>query len=118
MRHVLEPRHPSFAEPACVELCRAHGVALAMTDGIPEWPQFRELTAGFAYARLHLNAEAPEAGYDAAAIESWSERLSGWAAAGHDVFAVFDAAGDETVKVQSPVKAAALLARLRQKGAG
>lgn len=116
MRHVLEPRHESFADPACIALCRRHGVALATTDGIADWPQFRELTAGFAYARLHLNAEAPAAGYDDAAIAAWAERLSGWAAEGHDAYAVFDAAGDETVKVQSPVKAKALLERLRAAG--
>ncbi len=114
VRHVIEPRHPSFLSPACLELCRRHGVALAITDGIPDWPQFREMTADFAYLRLHLSAERAEAGYDAAALDGWAERAAAWAAAGRDVYAIFDAAGDETVKIHSPTRATALLERLRR----
>ena len=116
VRHALEARHESFADPACLDLCRKHGVALAVTDGIPDYPHFREATADFLYVRLHLNAEAPEVGYDEA-IAAWAERLAGWSAEGHDVFAVFDAAGDESVKVNTPIKAAALMDRLKALGA-
>ena len=109
VRHVIEARHESFTDPACVALCRQHGVALAVTDGIPDWPQFRELTAGFAYVRLHLS-DTQERGYDDAAIAGWAERAAAWAEAGHDVFLYFDAAGDETVKLHTPTNAATMLA--------
>jgi uncharacterized protein YecE (DUF72 family) len=107
VRHVIEPRHESFADPACVALCRKHGVALAITDGIPDWPQFRGLTADFAYLRLHLS-DTQKAGYDAAGIADWAKQAQAWAKGGHDVFAVFDAAGDETVKIHTPTNAAAM----------
>ena len=116
VRHAIEPRHPSFLDPACVALCREHGVALAITDGIPDWPQFREPTAAdFVYLRLHLSAEQ-ERGYDEASIASWAAQAKEWAKAGRDVFVTFDAAGDETVKVHTPANAAAMLAELGAKG--
>jgi uncharacterized protein YecE (DUF72 family) len=111
LRHALEPRHESFADPACVALCRKHGVAIAVTDGIPEWPQFRELTSDFAYLRLHLSAEH-EAGYDDEAIAAWLKQAKTWATSGKDVFVYFDAAGDETVKVNTPRNAATMLGML------
>jgi uncharacterized protein YecE (DUF72 family) len=88
-------------------------VALAITDGIPDWPQFRERTAEFAYLRLHLS-DTQEAGYDAGAIAAWAGQAQGWAKAGHDVFVVFDAAGDETVKIHTPANAAAMRKALGQ----
>lgn len=115
VRHTIEPRHPSFLDPACVALCRKHGVALAITDGIPDWPQFREPTADFVYLRLHLPAEQ-ERGYDDASIASWAAQAKAWAKAGRDVFVCFDAAGDETVKIHTPTNAATMLAKLGAKG--
>ncbi|PWS37471.1 DUF72 domain-containing protein [Falsiroseomonas bella] len=115
LRHAIEPRHPSFADPACVALCRKHGVALAITDGIPDWPQFRELTADFAYLRLHLS-DTQVAGYDAAAIAAWAKQAKACAKAGQDVFILFDAAGDETVKVHTPANASAMLQALAAAG--
>jgi uncharacterized protein YecE (DUF72 family) len=114
MWHAIEPRHESFADPACIALCRRYGVALAVTDGIPEWPQFRELTADFAYCRLHLSAAQGEGGYAAKDIAAWAKQAQGWAADGRGVWLCFDAAGDETVKINTPVNAAAMLARLGQ----
>jgi uncharacterized protein YecE (DUF72 family) len=113
LHHAIEARHESFADPACVALCRRYGVALAITDGIPDWPQFRELTADFAYLRLHLS-DTQEAGYDTAAIAAWAKQAQGWAKAGHDVFVVFDAAGDEAVKIHTPANAAAMREALGQ----
>jgi uncharacterized protein YecE (DUF72 family) len=115
VRHALEARHESFTDPACLALCRKHGVALAVTDGIPDWPRFRELTAPFAYLRLHLS-DTQEAGYDAAAIAAWARQAKAWAKAGHDVFVVFDAAGDETVKIHTPANAAAMRKALGKGG--
>jgi uncharacterized protein YecE (DUF72 family) len=114
LRHAIEPRHESFADPACVALCRQHGVALAITDGIEEWPQFRELTAGFAYLRLHLSQAQGTGGYGAKAIAAWSKQAKAWAAEGRDAFVIFDAAGDETVKINTPVNAAAMLRALER----
>jgi uncharacterized protein YecE (DUF72 family) len=112
LRHAIEPRHESFLEPACIALCRKYGVALAITDGIEEWPQFRALTADFAYCRLHLSQAQGKGGYGAKAIGDWAKQVKAWAAEGRDVFVLFDAAGDETVKVNTPVNAAAMLKAL------
>ncbi|WP_149539746.1 DUF72 domain-containing protein [Siccirubricoccus phaeus] len=112
--HAVEGRHPSFGTPECLALFRRHGVALVETDGIPDYPQIREATGPIRYARLHLRPELGPAGYGAAAIAEWAARSRAWAAEGRDVFVIFDAAGDESVKLHTPTNAAALLAKLAE----
>lgn len=128
LRHAFEFRHESFADPACIALLRAHGVALVAIDGVPDWPHLADLTADFVYARLHM-PRATEGGYDAAALDAWAARVRTWAAGGEpddlrrvgrppqllprrDVFLYCDAAGDEDVKRFTPANATALTERL------
>lgn len=125
LRHVIEARHPSFADPAFMALLAAHGVAHAIIEE-GEGPTLGDVTADFVYARLKRSAETEAEGYDAAALDGWAARVRGWLAgrpatdlprAGppesprpRDVF-VFFIAGD---KVRAPDAARALLARLGQ----
>jgi len=128
LRHALEPRHESFADPAAIALLRAHNVALVATDGVPEFPRIADLTADFAYLRLHM-PRGIEGGYDDAALDAWAARVRAIAAGGEadglrrvaesatplpkrDVFLYCDAAGDEDVKRFTPANAATLAARL------
>lgn len=107
LRHALEVRHPSYAVPACVELLRAHSVALVTADTAGKWPWLDEPTADFAYARLHGDLELYVSGYSPEALDTWAERVRGWARE-REVFVYFD----NDVKVRAPFDAMALAARL------
>ena len=50
VRHAIEVRHESFAEPRFIAQLRAHNVALVVAD-TAEWPVIDQ-TADFSYARL------------------------------------------------------------------
>lgn len=50
VRHAIEVRHPSFANPGFIAQLRRHNVALVTAD-TAEWPGFDQ-TADFAYLRL------------------------------------------------------------------
>ena len=58
LRHVLEPRHASFACADYVRLARDYRVATVCTDS-PGYPHIADLTADFVYARL-MRAQADE----------------------------------------------------------
>jgi uncharacterized protein YecE (DUF72 family) len=107
LRHVIEARHKSFAAPACIDLLREHGVALARVDDA-HYPEFAEATADFAYLRLRRCAEGEPAGYRPEALDQWAERLQAWAAEGRDCFLYFI----NGAKVRAPAAAQALIARL------
>ena len=78
LRHVVEVRHESFADPAYVDLLRDHGVAHAIVES-DKHVQFADLTAPFVYARLERNSEAEPEGYAAPALDGWATRMQAWA---------------------------------------
>jgi uncharacterized protein YecE (DUF72 family) len=108
LRHVLEVRHDSFADPAFVRLAERHRVGIVVADTAGRWPLIDEATADLAYARLHGDTELYVSGYDDAALDAWADRARGWAASGRDVFVYFD----NDVKVRAPFDAMALARRL------
>ena len=126
LRHAIEIRHQSFLDPAFVALLRRHRVALVFADSV-EWPYAEDLTADFAYLRLHGSEELYASGYSEEALDHWAARIKLWAQgpepndarlidsdtrpAPHgprDVFAYFD----NDAKVRAPVDARSLRARL------
>lgn len=108
LRHAVEPRHPSFRDPAFTALLREHGVALVRSDSAGTWPVFDEVTADLVYLRLHGQGELYAGGYTAAALDGWAARIRAWRDAGHDVVCYFD----NDAKVHAPTDARALLDRL------
>ena len=125
IRHVVEVRHPSFAEARFIALLRRHGVALAIVDG-DSHPELHDLTADFVYARLRRTQADEPTGYPPAALDAWAERFRQWSAGGEpadaarvhpepvgpsngrDCFVYFISGG----KVRAPAAAEALLQRL------
>jgi uncharacterized protein YecE (DUF72 family) len=109
LRHAIEVRHESFADPAFVEIAREAGVAVAFIDaeGVA---QIEAPAPGLAYARLKRTSEDHAAGYAPAALDRWAALAQGWAAAGRETY-VFMIGG---YKVRAPAAAEALLARLGQ----
>lgn len=126
IRHAMEIRHASFECEAFVELLREHGVALVIADTAGKWPWIEDMTADFAYLRLHGDKELYASGYTPAALERWAAKIKRWAMGGtpreaklvtkagpplkrgRDVYVYFD----NDVKVRAPYDAIALGKRL------
>ena len=124
LRHALEVRHPSFRDPAFIELLRTHDVALVVADTAGTWPYLEDVTAGFVYVRLHGDAELYVSGYTEAALDTWAAKVRDWHAGRsprtehtiappaearpRDVYVYFD----NDVKVRAPVDAIELSRRL------
>jgi uncharacterized protein YecE (DUF72 family) len=107
LRHALEVRHASFADPAFLDLARARNMAVVFADH-DEFVGIEEQTADFTYARLQRSVETIETGYDATALDGWAEQVRSWARGGRDVFVYFTSGA----KVRNPATAQALIARL------
>jgi uncharacterized protein YecE (DUF72 family) len=125
LRHAMEIRHSSFAVPEFVELLRAYDVALVCADTV-EWPRLMDLTSDFMYCRLHGSEVLYASGYDAKALDEWTERVMAWAQGGEpddaervsqksgpkkpsrDVYVYFD----NDAKVRAPFDAQELTARV------
>lgn len=112
LRHAIEARHPSFADPRFAALAREAGVAIVVAD-TPGCVPVAQPTAGFVYIRLQQASEEQPYGYDDAALNRWARAARAWAAGEGthppgDVF-LFMING---AKVRAPAAAEALLARL------
>jgi uncharacterized protein YecE (DUF72 family) len=108
LRHALEPRHPSFADPAAAALLKHYGVSLVVSDAGEKWPRFETVTSDFMYVRLHGAEALYSSGYTDAALDDWAGRISRWTADGLDVYVYFD----NDMKVRAPYDALALSQRL------
>lgn len=109
LRHAVEARHPSFADPAFARIAREHGVAVVVADTAGRYPLLREVTTDFVYVRLHGDEELYTSGYTDVALDRWAADARGWLDDGLDVYAYFD----NDVKVRAPYDAMGLRERLR-----
>ncbi|MEE7559424.1 DUF72 domain-containing protein, partial [Xanthomonas sp. Kuri4-2] len=125
IRHALEVRHPSFADPACLRLLRRHRVALVVADTAGKFPYLEDVTSDFLYLRLHGDARLYASGYGDAALRRWAQRIEAWSGGGEpadamragpkaarrarrDVYAYFD----NDLKVHAPFDAQRLSRQL------
>lgn len=115
LRHALEVRHESFADPRLYALLRERNVALVAADTAGRWPHVREVTADHVYVRLHGDAELYTSGYTDRALDEWANLVRGWLSGrlcpdgiGRDVYVYFD----NDAKVRAPFDAIGLKARL------
>jgi uncharacterized protein YecE (DUF72 family) len=108
VRHALEVRHDSFLAPMFLDVLRAQDIAVVVADTAGKWPLLREVTADFAYVRLHGDTELYASGYSDDALDTWAHQVRGWAERGTDVYVYFD----NDVKVRAPFDAMALAGRL------
>ncbi len=124
LRHAVEIRHPTFCDPAFVELLRQFDVALVLADTAGKWPYFEDVTSDFMYLRLHGDKELYASGYTEAALDRWADRIGAWSRGGEprdakriagktrrarsrDVFCYFD----NDVKVRAPFDADRLMTK-------
>ncbi|MDC8759921.1 DUF72 domain-containing protein [Janthinobacterium fluminis] len=126
LRHAMEIRHDSFADPSFVALLRKYHVALVVADTAGKWPDYADVTADFMYLRLHGDKELYASGYTDAALARWADRIALWHAgaqpadarrisdseparhASRDVFCYFD----NDIKVKAPFDAWRLIEKL------
>jgi uncharacterized protein YecE (DUF72 family) len=100
VRHTFEVRHPSFADARYIELLREYGIASCVADSAGLYPVIEDVTADFAYARLHGKKRLYVSGYSPADLAPWATRVRRWLQNG-DVFVYFD----NDVKVRAPYDA-------------
>ena len=127
LRHALEVRHESFADPAFLDLARRAGAAVVHADAA-KYPSIADLTGDFVYARLQRSVAAEPAGYPAAALDLWATRARAWASGDdpedlpHIGSTMRDRSGQARpvfvffisgAKERNPAAAMALIARLR-----
>ena len=128
IRHAVEIRHPSFAQPAFIRLLRRHGIALVAADSAGRFPYAEDVTADFMYLRLHGDTELYTSGYSQSALDWWAQRIRRWADGGEpddankfstlkparrksrDVYCYFD----NDAKVHAPFDAQQLHEKLRR----
>src|SRR4051794_9610813 len=77
LRHVIEARHPSFADPAWMDLLRHFAVAHAIVES-DKHVLLADMTAPFVYARLERNSLEEEEGYASGSLSAWAERAQLW----------------------------------------
>ena len=126
LRHAVEVRHESFADPAFIQLLRHHGIAWVVADTPRPWPLFEDVTADFIYMRLHGATELYNSRYTGEELDRWADCVRAWAAGGQpadarliskerpperaarDVYCYFD----NTDKLHAPDNARELMQKL------
>jgi uncharacterized protein YecE (DUF72 family) len=104
LRHVLEVRHQSFADPAFARLMEKHEAAIAQVEDA-KYPEFDTVTADFVYARLRRCSEDEPTGYSPQALAAIARRFEAHAREGRDCFVYFI----NGAKIRAPHAAMALI---------
>ncbi|SOB80390.1 Uncharacterized conserved protein YecE, DUF72 family [Sphingomonas guangdongensis] len=123
LRHAVQVRHESFADPVFVAMCRTAGVAIVFADST-EYPAIADVTGPFVYARIESAVEEEPLGYAPDVLDGWAAMAKAWAAGGEpdglpyvsrdaaavprDTFMFFISGA----KVRNPAAAQALIGRL------
>jgi uncharacterized protein YecE (DUF72 family) len=74
-RHVLEVRHESWMDDAVLDALRGRNVALCIADHPERAWQRRELTADFAFVRLHYGRRGRRGNYGPSELDAWAGEL-------------------------------------------
>ena len=82
LRHAMEVRHESFADPAFIAMLRRHGVAWVVADTPRPWPRFEDVTADFIYMRLHGSTELYNSRYTSEELDRWAKCIRAWSSGG------------------------------------
>ncbi|GAB4006530.1 DUF72 domain-containing protein [Nocardioides ultimimeridianus] len=114
VRHVLEARHPSFAEPEALAQLREHGIGCVIADTAGRFPRLDAVTSETVYVRLHGETRLYYGGYSPDSLDRWAERCREWAESPgvSDVLVYFDNDADG----RAPYDAVALLERVGRVG--
>jgi uncharacterized protein YecE (DUF72 family) len=78
LRYCVEIRHPTFLVPEFFALLREYNVAFVYADTARKWPYAEDLTADFAYIRLHGAEQLYVSGYSDTELDWWRTRIEFW----------------------------------------
>lgn len=88
-RYAFELRDRSWHVPAVCDLLRRHNVAFCIYD-LAGFGSPIQVTATFAYVRLHGPGGAYQGSYDASALADWARRIREWHTVLEGVYIYFD----------------------------
>jgi uncharacterized protein YecE (DUF72 family) len=103
----VEFRHPSWYDPAVLDILRDHGAAFCVSDH-HDAPSAWEVTADFAYVRGHGPGGHYHGRYSPAELSAWAAWIKARQAEGIAVFSYFD----NDVKSAAPQDAKVLIDRV------
>ncbi len=127
LKHVMEPRHESFRDPAFAQLCRDQNVGIVLADH-EKYPMFADVTSDFVYMRLQQGSDDVATAYEDEPLTEWADRAATYAQGGvpgglamadpafaptkvkRDVFVYFIHEG----KIRAPAAAMAFLDKTRE----
>jgi len=81
LRHVIEVRNATFADPKFIGLCRDRNVAICVSEN-ENYPIIPDVTSDFVYLRLISASDEIETGYAAKDLDLWAGRFKAYAAGG------------------------------------
>ncbi len=90
LRYALEPRNDSFSDPDVAMILKNHDVAMVTSDNPGRFPVFHEVTASFAYFRLHGTPRMYYSDYSDEQLATWADGMSRLLQGGRDVYCYFD----------------------------
>jgi uncharacterized protein YecE (DUF72 family) len=103
-RYTFEFRHPSWYEPAILDLLREHDISLCLSDHAAA-PAPWEATASFVYVRGHGPSGRYWGTYTDETLASWAADVRRWTSQGRDVYCYFD----NDIKSAAPADARRLM---------
>ncbi|MCU1275999.1 MAG: hypothetical protein JWO48_3430 [Bryobacterales bacterium] len=89
LRCAFEFRHPGWHNPAIYDLLRSYNAAFCIFD-IAGFQSPIEVTADFAYVRLHGPGGRYQGSYSHASLERWAEHIRAWRKRLKAVYVYFD----------------------------
>jgi uncharacterized protein YecE (DUF72 family) len=104
-RYTFEFRHPSWYEPAILDLLREHNASLCLSDHAAA-PAPWEATASFVYVRGHGPSGRYWGTYSDETLATWAEDIRRWSDEGREVYCYFD----NDIKSAAPADAQRLMA--------
>ena len=88
-RYVFEFRHDTWHTPEVYAVLRRHNAALCMYE-LAGFQSPLELTADFAYVRLHGPGNKYQGDYTKAQLRTWANRIDAWGKNLKHIFVYFD----------------------------
>jgi uncharacterized protein YecE (DUF72 family) len=81
LKHVIEVRNATFADPKFIGLCRDHGLAICNSEN-ENYPLIADVTADFVYLRLISASDDLPTGYESKDLDLWAGRFKAYAEGG------------------------------------
>jgi uncharacterized protein YecE (DUF72 family) len=100
-RHAFEVRHPSYFHDEFYAILREHNMAFVIADTAGKFDYAEEVTADFAYVRLHGSSALYSSDYTDEELAAWTAKIRRWMREGRDVYVYFD----NDAKVHAPYNA-------------